>query len=319
MNKKRIPIFFATDDNYLRYLSVTLISIEKYASDDYIYDVKILTAGLSEKNKAAIKNLNTPHIQISIVDLEHRVKSIRHKLKSTLRDYYSESIFYRIFIPSLFPRIDRALYLDCDIVLCDDIAKLYFTDIGDNVLGAVRDESIKPIPEFCEYVEKVVGAPEGKYFNSGVLLINADEFRLQKIEEKMLFLLNEYNFPTVAPDQDYLNFLCGDKVYYFDFGWNKQPNQNADFNKNELHLIHYNMFNKPWHYDGVLYEEFFWRFAKESPFYEEICEEKKCYTEKQRQLDAEAAKKLIGSTKEILEKRCSFCHVIGSDFYAVKN
>ncbi len=315
MTKNRIPIFFATDDNYFKYLNVTLASIEAHASDEYVYDIKILATGLSEENKKAVDTLDFPHLSVSIVCVDDKMKKIRNNIAKRLRDYYSESIFYRIFIPHLFPRLDKAIYLDCDIVLKDDISKLYLTDIGDNILGAVPDESIAPIPEFCNYVDEVVGAPEGIYFNSGVLLINAKKFREDKIEEKLLHLIDKYNFQTVAPDQDYLNFLCRGKVYYFDLGWNKQPNQNVDFDEDKIHLIHFNMFNKPWHYYGVKYEEYFWEAAKATPHYEELLKTREAYTDSDRKKDSEGAGKLIAATVEILHNKCSFCHVIDSDYF----
>ena len=315
MTKTRIPIFFATDDNYFKYLTVTLDSLEKYASDEYIYDIKILATGLSDENVQLTNKLNLPHLSISIVNVDERMKKIRNNIAKRLRDYYSESIFYRIFIPHLFPELEKAIYLDCDIVLKDDVAKLYFTDIGDNILGAVSDESIAPIPEFCTYVDEVVGSPEGIYFNSGVLLINAKKFREERTEEKLLYLINKYNFQTVAPDQDYLNFLCRGRVYYFDKGWNKQPNQNLEFNEDKIHLIHYNMFNKPWHYRGVKYEEYFWEAAKGTPFYDSLVSELEAYTDEERARDMEGAKKLIEATVEILKERCSFCHVIDKDYF----
>lgn len=315
MTKNRIPIFFATDDNYFKYLTVTLASIEKYASDEYIYDIKILATGLSEKNEKVIDELGFSHLTVSIVNVDDKMKRIRSNIAKRLRDYYSESIFYRIFIPHLFPYLEKAIYLDCDIVLKDDVSKLYFTDIGDNILGAVPDESIAPIPEFCDYVDEVVGAPEGVYFNSGVLVINAKKFREEKIEEKLLHLITEYNFRTVAPDQDYLNFLCNGKVYYFELGWNKQPKKNVDFDEDEIHLIHYNMFNKPWHYYDVKYEDYFWEAAKATPYLDALLASRESYADEDRKKDLEGVGRLIAATVEILRDKCSFCHVIDKDYF----
>ncbi len=313
--KQRIPIFFASDDNYLPYLTVTLASIEKYASDSYIYDIRVLTTDISEDGKSFLASLDMPHLNIEVVNLEDRMKTVRAEIRKTLRDYYTESIFYRIFIPHLFPHLKKAVYLDCDIVLQDDIAKLYFEDIGDNILGVVRDECIAPIPDFAVYVDKVVGAPEGYYFNSGVLVINIDRFREEKIEAKLVHLLKTFNFPTVAPDQDYLNHLCRGKVHYFSHGWNKQPHQNSKFSNSDIHLIHFNMFNKPWHYDDVLYEDRFWEIADETPVSEWLRKEKASYTDEKRKEDEAAAKKLIGATVEIFNAKCSFCDVISPDYF----
>ena len=313
--KIRIPIFFACDNNYLPYLAVTIASIDSHASEEYEYEAFVLTEGFCERALEKLLSMPLKHVKIRTVDVTDKVERIRDRLSSTLRDYYSISIFYRLFIPSLFKGLDRAIYLDCDVVLTDDIAKMYFTDIGDNVLGAVCDETISPIPVFREYTERVIGQAAGEYFNSGVLLINAKKYREENIEEKFLYLLNTYNFKTVAPDQDYLNFICSGKIYYFDGGWNKQPRINPAFDNNSLHLVHYNMFEKPWRYNGVLYSEHFWEAAKRTPFIEDILAEYESYTKEERMRDQEGAARLLAAAEQITRDRSSFLCVIDRDFF----
>ena len=52
--KKTIPLFFAVDDNYSSFLSVTLESIFENASNEYFYDVIILNIGLKDESKKII-------------------------------------------------------------------------------------------------------------------------------------------------------------------------------------------------------------------------------------------------------------------------
>ena len=214
--KRRIPIFLASDDNYIPYLAVTVKSIELHASDENTYDVKVLTSGLSKSSQDKLLQLQTDNLNIEIVNIEEKIKEHRGRINRTLRDYYSEAIFYRMFIAAMYPRLTRAIYIDSDVVLVDDIAKLYFSDIGDNVIGAVTDESISAVPELCDYVREWVGVPEGKYVDSGVLLMNLTAFRKHRIAEKFKKLIFSYNFDTVAPDRDYINFLCRGKIHYID-------------------------------------------------------------------------------------------------------
>lgn len=289
---------------------MTLASIEAHASDEYDYEAFILTEGFCQERQEKLLGMNLSHVRVRTVDVSHMVEGIREKLGATLRDYYSLSIFYRLFIPSLFKGIDRAVYLDCDIVLNDDIAKMYFEDMGENILGAVTDETIAPIPEFREYTESVIGTPLGEYFNSGVLLINAKKFREEKIEEKFIYLINKYNFRTVAPDQDYLNYLCRDRIKYLERGWNKMPHKASRFDGKDVRLVHYNMFEKPWRYNGVKYSELFWGYARRTPFYEDVCREYESYTSEMRNRDQEAAGRLLAAAADITAKRCSFMHVL---------
>ena len=65
------------------------------------------------------------------------------------------------------------------------------------------------------------------------------------------------------------------------------------FRSEELHLIHYNLSFKPWHFDNILYEEYFWKYAKETEYFEEIQSIKANYTDKQRAEDLETGDRLL--------------------------
>jgi lipopolysaccharide biosynthesis glycosyltransferase len=76
-------------------------------------------------------------------------------------------------------------------------------------------------------------------------------------------------------------------------GWNKTAFKNEKFNDKDLKLIHYKIHWKPWHYDGVLYENHFWDYAKQTSFYEEILDKKLSYTDEEKRRDAIAYERLM--------------------------
>ncbi len=45
-NLEVIPVFFATDDNYIPFLDVAIGSLIENASKNYFYDIHILNTGL---------------------------------------------------------------------------------------------------------------------------------------------------------------------------------------------------------------------------------------------------------------------------------
>ena len=59
---------------------------------------------------------------------------------------------------------------------------------------------------------------------------------------------------------------------------NKPPIENA-------RLIHYNLFSKPWCYDGVQYGEYFWKYAEDCGYLNEITAYKENYSDEQKQSD----------------------------------
>lgn len=313
MKNCTIPVFFSSDDNYVPFLAVAITSLLENASKDYNYDIIILNTGINKENKKKIEKLKNSNANIKFVDVKHKIENIVGKLESRLRDYYSLSIYYRLFIPSMFPEYKKAIYLDADITLIDDISKLYNEDIEGYLVGAISDEVISTDERFAIYTTEALGIEPKYYFNSGVLLMNLEEFKKQKIEEKFIYLLEKYNFDVVAPDQDYLNVLCKGKVKYIDRGWDRMPNVDDSFDDDNLHLIHYNMFAKPWKYDNVLYQEHFWKYAQMTEFLEKINSFKELQSEEMIKRDNEGALKLLENSYNIAKSEFNFKNIFERD------
>ena len=214
VRKKVVRLFFTVDDNYIPFLSTTIASIVAHASDDYKYRLTIIHDGLSMESKRAVRKFqDNKKIFISFFNVAVKVHALSVKLD--VRDYYTITTYYRLFLPDLFPAFSKGLYLDSDIVLLDDVAKLYFTDLGDNLVGAVPDASVQLFSEFSNYVEKVLNVDHTKYFNAGILLMNLKKLREFGLERRFVSLIKKVTF-KVAQDQDVLNFLCKDRVTYLD-------------------------------------------------------------------------------------------------------
>ncbi len=295
-NLEVIPIFFAVDDGYIPFLAVALESLIDNALKEYYYSIKILYTNINEENKRKINKYKCENVNIEFVDLNYYIEKVKDKLYT--RDYYTKTTYFRLFIPNLYPQYNKAIYLDSDIVVLGDISELYNQEIENNLVAATPDDVIQSTKVFQEYAEKVVGVADYRnYFNAGILLMNLDEFRKFKFQEKFLYLLETIKF-TVAQDQDYLNRLSKGKVKIIDKAWDKMPIANDNFDENNLKIIHYNLAYKPWHYDNIKYKEYFWKYAKETEYYDDICKIKDEYTEEERFNDMQQYKAL----KELAQK-----------------
>ena len=102
-----IPIFFATDDNYLPFLAVTLQSMYENSSRDYKYEMYVLHSGVRDSYYEKIMAYNKPNFSIQFVDVSAKVKEIAKHLH--MRDYYTCTTYYRVFIAEMFPQYDKAL------------------------------------------------------------------------------------------------------------------------------------------------------------------------------------------------------------------
>jgi len=290
-DKKIIPIFFAIDDAYTPFLAVALQSLLDNASSEYQYLIKILHTNVQEEHQNQIKKYERENVNIEFVDLSYYIEKVQDKLYT--RDYYTNTTYFRLFLPELYPQYDKVLYLDSDIIVLGDIATLYNTDMGTNLVAAAPDDIIQYHKVFQDYAELVVGVATYKhYFNAGVLLMNLDELRKFKFQEKFLYLLGKVKF-SVAQDQDYLNRLCKGRVTLISHDWDVMPYVNEETKPEDIQLIHYNFAYKPWHFEDVTYHEYFWEYAKKTEFYEEILKVREEYTEEQKFQDKEAEKGLV--------------------------
>lgn len=299
MNKEKsiIPIFFTVDDTYVPFLSVTLQSIVEKSSTEYHYEIKILYAKLSNESKEKISKYTRNNITIEYVDVSEYFEKVKDKLYT--RDYFSMTTYFRLFIASLYPQYNKAIYLDSDVVVLKDIADLYNIDIGNNLVGAVPDDIIQKNEVFQEYVEKVVGVSSYKnYFNAGVLVMNLEELRNYRFEEKFVYLLGTVKYAAIQ-DQDYLNRICKGRVKLIDLNWNIMPSASArEIEEENIKLIHYNYQYKPWHYDNILYGKYFWDYASRTEFYNELKKMKEDFNEEMEKADREADKNLRALAKK---------------------
>lgn len=290
-NLDLIPIFFAVDDRYIPFLSVTLKSLIENASKNYYYAIKILYTYVSENSKRKILKYKSNNVGIEFVDLNYYLEEIKDKLYT--RDYFTSATYFRLFIPDLYPQYDKAIYLDSDTIVLGDISDFYNIDLEDNLLGAIPDASVRNTPDFIEYVERVVGMATYKnYFNAGVMIMNLDEMRYFHFEEKFLYLLETVKY-AVAQDQDYLNRLCKGRVKIIGEEWNRMPIPSSEVKDENVKLVHFNHMFKPWHFDNVMFQDEFWKYAKQTEFYNDILNIKQNYTEQEKFKDREQFQGLL--------------------------
>lgn len=305
-----IPVFFATDGNYVPFLAVAIKSLLENASQEYFYNIHILTDGLTNESITKLRKNMSSNSRLIIDTMNACIEDIESNLNASLRDYYTISIFYRLFIAKLYPEYHKAIYLDCDLVVIGDISKLYNTDTEGNIFGVVVDDVIASNSQFREYARLGVGVDDKKYFNSGMLLMDLDKYREEDILNKFLHLLLTYNFETAAPDQDYLNVLCKDKVKYLERGWDRMSTD-EDYD-GELYIIHYNNFRKPWYYDDVPYGRYFWEYAPKTNYYDRIMEIKNGFTQEMADKHIKGAEGLVAQTIRIIASDKNFRKVLNN-------
>ena len=310
MDKQIIPIFYACDDTFVKYTIVSLHSIIANASKEYQYHVYVLHTGITEGMMQRLYALANDNFTVSFEDVTSYMQSISDKLP--IRDYYSKTTYYRLFIAEMFPEYTKAIYIDSDTVVQGDISKLYHTDIGDSYLGACHEQAMVQVDEYGTYVEKVIGISRHNFFNAGVLLINCEQFRLRAVLDKFIEYLHIYNF-VVTQDEDYLNLICKDHVYWLDQRWNTEIFGEIPYPIEEACVLHYIMTSKPWHYADCRHGDIFWKYAKETSVYEEILAIQEAYTDAERERDRISCDKLLALAVSETNREDNFLNRINKE------
>lgn len=133
-----INICFSSDDNYAQHLGVAIASILKNSSAKDKYNFFIMDGKIGAGNKrkiAKLKNIRDFNITYTEMDESHFVDCPI----TGYVDYITLPTYYRFKIPSLFSDVDKILYMDCDMIVREDIASLFNTDITDYHVAAVPE------------------------------------------------------------------------------------------------------------------------------------------------------------------------------------
>ena len=287
--RKTIPIFYACDNEFFKYTVVSLASMIANASTHHSYEVHILHTDITEENQAIAHRLARKNFSVAFDDVTEYLSSIKNKMP--IRDYYSKTTYYRLFIAEMFPNLKKAIYIDSDTIVQGDISKLYAFDVSDYALGACHEQAMVQADVYGTYVEKCMGINRNDFFNAGVLLINCEHFRKNGVLEQFMQLLGFYNF-RVTQDEDYLNVICHEKVLFLPQNWNTEIFGDVFVPLEEAAIIHYIMVAKPWHFRDCRWGEIFWKYAAMTEVHDELRQVLDNYTDEQRAADMASCDRL---------------------------
>lgn len=285
--REKTAVVFSCDSNYILYLGVCILSLLSHSSPEHTYDILILYDSLPTDAQNKLQTfLRRPNASIRFVNISEFIK---HRTLWTCH-HFTQAMYYRFLIPSLFARYDKVIYSDCDCIFNADVAELYSVDFQRNWLAAVRDtEAVRCAMHdnrFGVYAkEKLKLTCLTDYFQSGFLIYNITALKQTDFENRCWQKLEELGTPS-WPDQDVLNAVAQGHVMFLDNAWNVEwhvpfrsgfqgqlPGGFAkDYEKAYASpkLIHYSSGQKAWSFPNLPLAEYFWHYARQTPFYEEI-------------------------------------------------
>jgi lipopolysaccharide biosynthesis glycosyltransferase len=249
--RERIPVLMCINARYAQHAAVCLVSLLENNPDSFFEVVVVSTGELADE---------AAKLRRSLARYENHTLTIRYFSRSTTvnlpitAQHYSIDNYTRLWISEFFPNeTKKVLYIDSDMVIVDSIQELWNTDITEWVLGAVSIPGSDRCPIF--------GIPERYgYFNSGVLLVNLERWRSEKVFDRLIEYIAANSDKIIDVDQDVLNACLYDRWLHLPHIWNTispfyinyypidvSPRELRRI-RSETRIIHFNGASKPWSY-----------------------------------------------------------------------
>jgi len=263
------PLHIATaiDESYLLPLTITLASLKENLGADYRPVLHLLNRNLDPAQLAIISALVETH---SIVPSADSIASIPRQ------SGFVPEVSFPLLLGELLPEsVERVLFLDPDLLVVDDIAKIWETDLGDKVIAAAVDQAI-PMCSSPRGVKDGLSLriPEAApYFNAGVMLIDITRWRALDVSASACAYLEDRNERIDHFHQEALNAVLWQDWLVLDQRWNliaslagRQYGPYKSTQYERPGIIHFAGHFKPWRFKvggpfADVYESFLARFS----------------------------------------------------------
>lgn len=249
-----MDVVFCTDNNYVMPCGITMTSLlENNKSENVI--VHIVGLNLSDDKKDILKGITDKYN--SEIHFYKMDKSYLDRFDFSMAGgkHISVATYTSLFLSEILPiSLKKVLYLDCDVMIMDNLSGLWNTDIEKYSMAGVIDRPIFEPDTFkaLKYEDKY------PYINAGMMLINLDFWRKNDIQAKLLNYAKD-NFENITRyDQDVINGVLHESILLVPIRYNMHNfffwrKCNAHQYQNEVKealkkpaIIHFTTSMKPW-------------------------------------------------------------------------
>lgn len=272
-----VVVVCACDDNYAMPLTVMLHSAAKHLDPGSRLTVYFIDGGLSESSWQAIKE-TLANTRVEVFSVIPDYSLVEHLHTS---HHVTPAAYLRLLTAEILPvEVEKAIYLDSDLLICEDLTQLWNIPLDDDYILASPDiacpyvdarlgcanfrranpflAAIRPVPNYQEL--GMDGSAE--YFNSGVMVLNLDLWRQDQVAAQMLQCLDDNREHIWCWDQYALNVVFHKRWGRLPVRWNQgahvldyptlltSPVDREEF-REMLHdpaIIHFTTEFKPWHF-----------------------------------------------------------------------
>ena len=285
-----VPIVVTSSDYYIPYVSVFIESLARSSSASRHYDIIVLNKNVTSDHKEKIEAQCAayPNIAVQFYCPKYELEDMVFYTANAV-----EESNYRLLAPWILKQHQKAIVMDVDIILLNDLAELYDTTTFANgeVIAAAKDVVYQGmlngiVEDTYEYATETMKMKHPyDYVNTGVMVFDLAGLRKTVQMKDLLCYANKNHFRI--QEQDLINAYYEGKIQFLDISWNYYIETNQwithcidyapvsagnEYRKAKANpnLLHYANLPKPWDDPASEHAESFWKIAKEGEFYEVI-------------------------------------------------
>lgn len=252
MTQRTLEIVVTCDEGYLGPLRTMLLSLRANNRAGSVR-VWILHRGIPQLTLESLA-VFCGHIEIELAPRMVDQALFAHARSS---ERYPQEMYYRMLAPHVIDSdIDRALYLDPDILIINPLTPLFDIVLGDCVFAAAsHTDAVHP----ATALNNVRLNTNEVYFNTGVILMDMRRAKALIDPDEIFAFAMKHERKLLFPDQDIFNALYGERTLPVpDQVWNydarKYPDNiirtggeaTLDWVMNNTAILHYCGRDKPW-------------------------------------------------------------------------
>jgi lipopolysaccharide biosynthesis glycosyltransferase len=267
-----IPVLFCIDGKFWQHLAVAIASLlENNRQSTFL----IIVVSAAEMDAAAVAKLRSM--------IEARGSSLETIVYSQATNYQhlpthshlTFAIYLRLFMTEYLDlSINKILYLDSDIIVCSNILELWSLPLGDAYIGAAREP-------YNRWQREPLGfSPTDLYVNSGVMLVNLERWRADRVLPRLLEFAQNNKEIIHSPDQDTINSVFRGRICDIGYQWNWQAlfprftpaelgldHETFSALRRAPKLVHFTSPYKPWFYRWQPhYKDMYYKYLAHTPW-----------------------------------------------------
>lgn len=258
---KNLVLIINEKNSYGRHLGTTLLSVLKNSKEKW--NIFIIYENLSNETKIKL-NIIVESYKSEINYIEINKKDL-DRFKVGVGTHLSSIVFARLFIPELLKSEEKAIYLDCDVIVLKPLEEFYNMDLEDKSIGVVLDGK----KDQKSSLSRLNINLDRTYFNAGVMVMDLKRLRENgKFLKTIDYCLNP-DRELQLNEQDALNIIFENDYMINDIIWNYTHGNSEENNytEKEIGIVHFTGDMKPWDCRSYSpYKHLYWKYLNETPW-----------------------------------------------------